>query len=255
MKRLNGVDFPKFCVENFQINQLEYVEDDMRPPRGSEYSLDEYLDQIRAAVGEAKLGDASGKIVCVALRNDFTKPKELERQADVEHIRQWIYRAGRLEVPMARIYIGRHPFEGETPKHVLECIEQILRDAEKANVRLAIENRGGRREKPEDIAGVVENFNSQYLGVCLDLGCIYTGGLEHYLEVLAPHTIHVHAKSYPDEGEMPFPRVDYPRCVAALKDVGYDGYWVVEYEDITTNLDAQVQGVHQTLNLLHRQEW
>lgn len=252
MKKLNDLDFPKFCVDNFQINQLEYVEDHMRLPTDSKSTEDAYLDQLLKTVKAAKIDDTSGKIVCIAVRNDFTVPDASERQNYVEHVRGWIQRAARLEVPVIRIYIGRHPFEGETPGHVRECIEQILPDAKSAKVRLAIENRGSRAENPEDIARVDNDFDSDWLGVCFDLGSHDTNTLERYLSVLTPHTFHVHAKTYPTELDIPFPGADYPRCVMVLKRAGYAGYWSIEYEHFTTNLNEQVEGVRQTLELLQK---
>jgi sugar phosphate isomerase/epimerase len=287
MGRLKGVDFPEFCVKNFQINKFEYVEDDLYPPPGSEHWLnidkdefDEYFDdcisQINKKVKEAKLGFNDGQIICIALRNDFTEPEDDKRQNDVKRIKKWLVRANANEIPLARIYIGRRPLSEKNQENnkktqediekeleiikkrrenVIKCIEEILPVAEKEGVKLAIENHGGRNENPKDIINILNHFESPWLGVCLDLGNIYKDKLENYLNVLAKQTIHVHAKTYPTEGILPFPGVDYERCVNTLKKAGYEGYWTIEYEEFTTKLNAQVDGVIKTLNLLQTQDW
>jgi sugar phosphate isomerase/epimerase len=267
MGYLKGVDFPEFCVKNFQINKFEYIEDDFYPPQGSEHwhnrTIDEYINQninqICAKVKEAKIGSDNGKIICIALRNDFTESEDAKRQDDVECIKKWLARAKENEIPLVRIYIGRRPLVNkDIRENVIKCIDEILPIAESAKVKLAVENHGGRNENPEDIAYVIDHFKSPWLGVCLDLGNIYKDRLKYYLSVLAEKTIHVHAKTYPTEGDISFPGVDYESCVNALKETEkkteYDGYWAVEYEEFTTDIDAQVRGVHETLNLLRSQK-
>ena len=77
---------------------------------------------------------------------------------------------------------------------------------------------------------LVQEVNSPWLGVCLDLGNFPPAQRLAGIELLAPYAIHVHAKAgqFTVSGEEA--NIDYPTELAILTQAGYRGPLVIEYE-------------------------
>jgi L-ribulose-5-phosphate 3-epimerase len=111
-------------------------------------------------------------------------------------------------------------------------MSSVLPVAMARHARFAVENHGGLSSDPAVLAGFVQRFHSPYLGVCLDFGN-FEGDpkdLEKSLGSLAPHAIHVHAKSREFNAQGEETQIDYRMCLSALKSAGYAGVISIEYE-------------------------
>ncbi len=102
----------------------------------------------------------------------------------------------------------------------VELMSSVLPVAIARNVKFAVENHGGLSDDPALLAEFVQHFHSPYLGVCLDFGN-FEGDRDDRIQALAPHAIHVHAKSREFDTQGEETQIDYRMCLSALKAAGY----------------------------------
>jgi len=138
-----------------------------------------------------------------------------------------------ISVTSGRPGSGGSPQQGLT--YFIESLQQICDVAEQYNVHVGIEYEPGLLvERATEVAEVIEQVGSAYLGVNLDIGHSYLNGetAAEAIDCLAGRIWNVHIediakhKHYhlvPGDGDLPIE--DY---LNRLKSVGYDGYLTVE---------------------------
>ncbi len=111
------------------------------------------------------------------------------------------------------------------------ALKEIMPDAARYHLPVAIENHWGISTRPENIIRVIEAVNSPWLGTCPDFGN-FPRDVDPYkgLEILAPQALHVQAKSahFRQDGEET--SINYQRALRIIRDSGYDGTIAIEYE-------------------------
>ena len=123
-------------------------------------------------------------------------------------------------------------------------LQQMVQLAQ--GLKVGVENHGGLSSDPALLVALVEGIENA--GCCLDLGN-YPVAIRHdAIPLLAPHTVHVHAKSYAFDAAGNETTVDYPTFIPLLQAAGYQGYYSIEYE----GHDDPEQGIGQTKALLAR---
>jgi len=128
---------------------------------------------------------------------------------------------------------------------VLDSLEQLLPEAEKLGIVIAVENSYERSNTPEEVAACIEHFDSPFIGCCLDVGhahlmepfpgkrrelyfdemdAAWGERVEEYsgaLERLAPHivTCHLHDNDgYSDAHRLPGEgTIDWRELIRKLK--------------------------------------
>lgn len=122
------------------------------------------------------------------------------------------------------------------------AIREALPVAEELQVRIAIENVWNNfLLSPIEMRKYVDDFNSPWVGVHLDLGnLMYVGWAEHWIPVLGKRIATIHIKEYSrkkheEEGKRKGFEVDYlagdnnwPAILRALDAIGYDGWAICE---------------------------
>lgn len=169
-----------------------------------------------------------------AIGNDFCLPDGPERQFHLEMTRQWILSAAIMGAPVIRIFAGQVP-QGDSEAAALDrCvagINQALEWAAQKGVALALENHGGITATPDQLLAIVERVNdSPWFGVNFDSGNFRTEDPYADLSRVAPYAINAQIKVKMSVGGQE-QEADLPRVVGILKDAGYRGYLVLEYEE------------------------
>lgn len=119
-------------------------------------------------------------------------------------------------------------------------LQRLVQKAE--GLKVGVENHGGLSSDPRLLVALIEEI----AGCCLDFGN-YLAPIRHEaVRQLAPHAVHVHAKSYAFDSVGNETTVDYPAFVGLLQAANYQGYYSIEYEG---HGDA-VRGIEQTQALL-----
>jgi len=205
-------------------------------------------DRVKAALNRTGL-ILSG----ISMSNNFNQKDPQEFRKQVNEVKTWLRVAAELGAPVSRIFGGHltsdqrgNPAERtEGVTRLLDGLRQVVAEAEKLDVVLALENHGGLPCLGKEQVEAIETINSPCLKATIDIGNYMQCGQEAHVgvAVAAKHAAYVHLKDYvkvPD-ANMPWGwnvkaatvgegDVDIPACIGALRAAGYDGFVALEYE-------------------------
>ena len=141
------------------------------------------------------------------------------------------------------------PLEGYTDEDafdwVIDAIEQLIPIAERRGVLLGLENHWGLGRTPEGVLRIVEAIDSPWLQVTLDTGNFLEDPYDK-LEMLAPYTVLMQAKTYYGGGTWYTLDLDYDRIAAIMRRHNYSGYVSLEFE----GKESEQTAIPKSLELL-----
>ncbi|PQO47077.1 sugar phosphate isomerase/epimerase family protein [Blastopirellula marina] len=189
----------------------------------------EYLYGLKARA--FKLGlSVSG----TAIGNDFGHPPGEKRDEQIALTKSWIEHAAKLGAPVIRVFAG-HQKKGataeETHRLMVAGLNEVSQYAGKHGVFLALENHGGPTATAEGLLKIVNDVDSQWLGVNLDSGNFHSDEIYGELAQIAPYALNAQIKvvvSGPDKKKVP---TDFKRVFDILTEANYRGFVVLEYEE------------------------
>ncbi|MCK5465456.1 MAG: sugar phosphate isomerase/epimerase, partial [Bacteroidales bacterium] len=180
----------------------------------------------------------------------FISPEKEYRKENVDKTIQQIELAYKLGIPTMRLNTGRwrtiksfdelmenkgvEPvMEGYTEEDgfrwVIDSIEKCLPKAEECGVVLGLENHWGLGRTAEGVLRIVDEINSPWLQVTADTGNFLEDQYRQ-LELLAPKTFLVQAKTYYGGGKWYTLDIDYEKVAEIFQKVNYRGYISLEFE-------------------------
>ena len=180
----------------------------------------------------------------------FVSPDEAKRQHNIDHTIRCMQLAHELGIPTMRVNTGRwgtsesfdalmanrgiEPVlpghtEDEGYKWVIDSFEKLLPAAEKYGVLMGLENHWGLGRTAAGVMRIVDAIDSPWLQVTMDTGNFLEDPYDQ-LEVLAPKTVYVQAKTYYGGGVWYSLELDYPRIARLLQEQNYGGYVALEFE-------------------------
>jgi sugar phosphate isomerase/epimerase len=189
-------------------------------------------------------------LVSLSIHQDFVDPDPAARQKDIDHTIHCMQLAHEMGIPCMRLNTGRwgttksfddlmkqRGIEPALPGHTedegfkwcIESIEKVLPKAEEYGVLLALENHWGLARTPEGLLRILDAIESPWLGALMDTGNFLEDPYRK-LEMIAPRTVFVQAKTYDGGGEWYTLDLDYGRIAGILKKVSYRGYIALEFE-------------------------
>jgi len=193
----------------------------------------------------------NGIALCgLSIHQGFITPDKEKRQKNIDHTIKMIEMAYKLGIPCMRLNTGRwrttksfnelmknRGIEPPLPGYkeddaypwVIESIEKCLPTAEKCGVTLALENHWGLGRTPEGLIRIANEVNSPWLQILMDTGNFLEDPYDK-LEMIAPKTVFVQAKTYYGGGTYYTLDLDYQRIADILKAVNYKGYISIEFE-------------------------
>lgn len=193
----------------------------------------------------------NGVALCgFSIHQGFVSPDKERRQRNIDHTIKCIELAYQLGIPCLRLNTGtwgtsasfdalmknrgiEKPLDGYTDEDafgwVIESIEQCLPVAEKCGVLVALENHWGLGRTPEGVLRIVNAVSSPWLGVLTDTGNFLEDPYDK-IEMMAPLTSFIQAKTYYGGGLWYTLDLDYPRIAAIMKKHGFKGYVSLEFE-------------------------
>ncbi len=208
---------------------------------------------------------------CLSTHQDFVNPDPEERQKSINDTKRFIRLAHDLGISCIRISAGRWntsasfavlmendgiepPIEGYTEDDAYQwCIDAIgecLPVAEEYGVVLGLENHWGMTRTAEGVLRILNEFDSPWIGVLLDTGNFLERKYEQ-MEMLAPYTVFVQAKTYYGGGRFYTLDLDYTRIANILHDAGYQGYISIEFEgheESATAVEKSIQMLRHTFS-------
>ncbi len=190
---------------------------------------DDFLRNLAAECFRQGL-DVSG----TAVGNDFCHPAGPKRDEEIANVKTWIDRAAILGAPVIRVFSGDTK-SGQSPddahRLAVEALEECCAYAGQQGVYLALENHGGLTTQVEGLLRLVNDVKSPWFGVNMDTGNFHSADVYADLSKLAPYTLNVQVKvSVQPAGGTRQP-CDLARVARLLRDTGYRGYVVLEYEE------------------------
>lgn len=205
-------------------------------------------------------------LISLSIHQDFVSEDPAERQKAIDHTLHCIDLAYQMGIPCIRLNSGRwntiESFDelmakrGEEPvlpgfkeddgfKWCIDSIQKCIPRAAENGVLLALENHWGLTRTPEGLLRIVNTVDSPWLGVLMDTGNFLENPYPK-LEMIAPKTVFVQAKTYYGGGEWYTLDLDYERIARILKAVNYRGYVAIEFE----GKDPADDGVWKSVELL-----
>ncbi|MGM0621017.1 MAG: sugar phosphate isomerase/epimerase family protein [Bacteroidota bacterium] len=204
-----------------------------------------YLQKLKRQAFHAGLD-----IMGFSTHQGFVFPEKEKRQSEVEKTIHQIELAYKLGIPTMRLNTGRWGTSGnfdelmdnkgiepvlegytedEGFKWVIDAIEQCIPAAEKCGVVLGLENHWGLGRTAEGVLRIVNVIDSPWLQITSDTGNFLERQYEQ-LEMMAPKTFLIQAKTYFGGGKWYTLNIDYPRVAEIFRKVNYRGYVSVEFE-------------------------
>jgi sugar phosphate isomerase/epimerase len=171
-------------------------------------------------------------ILATAVGSNFALADEARRREQVEMTRQWIDHSVVLGAPCIRVFGGPIPqghTEVEAMRWAVACLRECIDYGAERGVMIALENHGGITSTAQQVLRLVEELQSPWFGINLDLGNFRNDPYKE-IELCAPCAITAHAKRSMTSGEGHV-RIDYARVAEILRRNDYAGYLSVEYED------------------------
>jgi L-ribulose-5-phosphate 3-epimerase len=138
----------------------------------------------------------------------------------------------------------------EVCKRAAEGLAALLEYADRAGIDVLLENHGGLSSDPDWLVSVVETVGHRRLGTLPDFGN-FAPETDRYEAVrkLMPYAKGVSAKCYGFDADGNETRIDFPRMLGIVRDVGYTGFVGIEYEGRGL---AEREGIAAAKNLLER---
>lgn len=180
----------------------------------------------------------------------FVYPEATKRQEEIDKTIHQLELAYQLGIPTMRLNTGRwnttksfdelmanKGIEPMLPGYTLDqgfdwvisAIEKCLPTAEKCGVVLGLENHWGLGRTAEGVLRIVKALNSPWLQVTADTGNFLENQYGQ-LEMLAPHTFLIQAKTYFGGGKWYTLDIDYTRVAEIFRKINYRGYVSIEFE-------------------------
>jgi sugar phosphate isomerase/epimerase len=207
---------------------------------------------------------------CLSIHQSFVSPDKEVLRKEIEHTIKCIALAAEMGIPCLRLNSGRwgtiksfdelmknRGIEAILPgyteddgfKWCIDSIQQCLPAAEKYGVLLALENHWGLCSTPEGQLRIKKAIDSPWLGILMDTGNFLENPYSK-LEMIAPYTSFVQAKTYYGGGEWYTLDLDYKRIISILQKVNYQGYISLEYEgkeDAATAVPKSIKMLRQAM--------
>jgi len=189
-------------------------------------------------------------ICCMSTHQGYVYPDSAKRQKNIDLTIEQIEIAYQLGIPIIRLNTGRWGTSGNFDelmanrgiepvlpgyteddgfKWVIDSIEKCLPKAEQCGVILGLENHWGLARTPEGLLRIVNAIDSPWLQVLLDTGNFLEDPYDK-LDMCAPQTVFMQAKTYYGGGLWYTLDLDYPRIGRIMKKHNFRGYVSLEFE-------------------------
>lgn len=221
-RQIEMTDFIRFCAEH-DCGGAELTSYFFEPDVGGDY-----LAECR------HLAHTTGIEICgTAVGNNFSYPKGApEREQQMDYVKQWIDNAVILGAPHIRVFAGKHPkgvSAEDAERNASEALEEAGDYAGKRGIFLGIENHDS-IGTADRLLRIVRAVKSPWVGVNLDTGNFRADDPYAEMEGSAAYAINVQVKTkLKINGKEE--ETDLDRVGKILRDAGYQGYVVLEYEE------------------------
>lgn len=170
-----------------------------------------------------------------AVGNNFSHPRDApERAEQIAHVKQWIDHAALMGAPHIRVFAGVHP-KGVSPedaeRNAIEALAETAVYAGEKGIFLGIENHDS-IATADRLLRIVRGVESPWVGVNLDSGNFIADDVYAEMAASASYAVNVQLKTeLRVKGSKEKTPADLERVVKILRDSGYAGFVVLEFEE------------------------
>ncbi|TWT93323.1 sugar phosphate isomerase/epimerase family protein [Stieleria varia] len=167
-----------------------------------------------------------------AIGNNFTIGAGEKLDAQIAAAIQWIDNAAVMGAPHIRFFAGTGKELEEHPERMDEAVAAMRKCAEHAarrGVFLGVENHGNLR--PGQLLEIVQRIDSPWVGINLDTGNFISDDPYGDLKQCVGYAVNVQVKVSMKSPEGKKYPADMNRIANLLKESGYQGFVILEYED------------------------
>jgi sugar phosphate isomerase/epimerase len=119
----------------------------------------------------------------------------------------------------------------EAHRLAVSAIEECCEYAGKRAIHLALENHGGLTATADGMLKLIGDVKSPWFGVNFDSGNFHGEDVYGELAQIAPYTVNAQIKVVISPAKQKRQPSDFKRLAKILRDAGYRGYVVLEYEE------------------------
>ncbi len=185
-----------------------------------------------AHVGQARAGN------WLSLSN----PVQRDRNAAVTEIKRLAAVLPELGCSLLVAHPGGLEDEAEPclQNNLSKSIQELLGYCSAKKIKIALENINSKLATPQAVFNMVKDFNTPYLGMCLDLGhANLIKPPSKILNEVAPELIHIHASDNDgsqDSHQMPYKgTIDWQKVRIMLQKLNYQGAFSWELRSLADN--------------------
>jgi sugar phosphate isomerase/epimerase len=166
-----------------------------------------------------------------AVGNRYETNDARERNAEVASASRWIHWTAAVGAPHVRFFCGTGEALGDTEmeSNIVEALITSAKDAAQHGITIGIENHGGLTA--DQLLRVLERVDQPNVGINLDSGNFFTDTPYDDLARCAPFAVHAQIKASMRKPSGEKVLADLPRVIGILRDAGYRGAVIFEYED------------------------
>jgi sugar phosphate isomerase/epimerase len=214
-------DFLDYCVaEKFDAAELTSY---FFPPDADE----KYFLALRQAAFVRGM-----TISGTAIGNNFTIGQGAQLDAEIAAAKKWIDHAAILGAPHIRVFAGTGHDLAKDPARMDEAIAALSECADHAaekGIFLGVENHGNLTAA--QMLEIMQRVENPWVGINLDTGNFLSDDPYADLVACAPYAVNVQVKvSMKTPAGKPYP-ADLTRVGKILRDSGYQGFVILEFED------------------------
>ena len=187
---------------------------------------DEYLFGIKRKAHALNI-----EITGTGVRNDFTLPDKIKREAEVQRVLSWIEVAARLGAPVLRIFGGQEKQAGYTRAQVMEWmvpeINRCVEHGKKHGVIIGLQNHNDFILTSDHVIEFMKLISSPWFGLILDTGSYRQEDPYQAIEKTIPYAVNwqIKEKIFVQGKEV---ETDLPRLFNIIKNSSYQGYLPIE---------------------------
>lgn len=165
------------------------------------------------------------------IRNDFALPDKMEREKQVSFAKRWIEVAAKLDAPVIRLFAGNRVPEGhdigEVKKWIIECLHPCIEFGKEHGVIITLQNHYDALKTLDDVKSVLDQIDSPWFGLNLDIGSLREGDPYAQIHTLVPYarTWQIKENVYRENISEP---TDIRKLFGIIKEQGYHGYVPLE---------------------------
>ncbi len=218
---IDMIGFLDYCV----VNQFEAAE-------LTSYFFDPHADDDYFFNLKQQAFTRGVTIAGTAIGNNFTVGEGPKLDEEIKKAIAWIDRAAILGAPHIRFFAGTGKQLASDPKRIDQAaaaINQCAAHAASKGIFLGIENHG--RLTSDQMLQIMQKIDSDWVGINLDTGNFQSQDPYRDLERCVPYAVNVQVKVSMKTPEGKKYEADLPRIGKILREGGYQGFVILEYEE------------------------